>query len=158
MFCLGSPVTRFVHSNPLFAYVEDKEEASDRLLAVEALPETDTKLKDLHLLFTKGPMTIRGPLFQETHFDELVVLAHIRGLISIHQLGTAFYFKSAVDHYGLSRLTVCDNLPPSYTPPNKLEAFTSQTMTTLQMLLKNQPASERFCLLTPITLQSITTG
>ncbi len=92
-------IRTFVQNEPLFKYVAEKEEAIARLVVVREKTETQKKLQILAVLFNTGPMTIRHPLFQDSDFEELIVLACISSKITIDQLGTAFYWKSALNHY-----------------------------------------------------------
>ncbi len=101
--CEASPsqeqIRTFVQTTPLFAYVRNKSEATAKLEAVQQKASTSLKLQNLARLFNGGPMTLKDPLFEDPDFEELVVLACISGKITTTQLGTAFYWKSALNHY-----------------------------------------------------------
>lgn len=93
-------ISAFIGSSTLFAYVGGKGGAIDRIDSVAVKGGTGGKLRELVRLFNEGPMSVKHPLFRDSDFADLIVLAHISGGISEMQLGTAFYWKSALEHYG----------------------------------------------------------
>ena len=93
-----NPIQHFVTTDPLFRYVPNKPAAIEVLQATHRSPDTGHILDRIETLFNKGPMTIRDPLFLKEQFDALIVLAHIAKKITITQLGTAFYWRSALRH------------------------------------------------------------
>ncbi len=149
----------FVHRAPLFTHVRKKEEAMRMLEAVKKKVDTPVKLQKLENLFNQGPMTIRDPLFQDPDFEELVVLACILGKITIDQLGTAFYWKAALEHYQKQEILEIPLFIEGEVNPDAYhymkKTFQSQSFNILddQQLqnwferMKGQPASEQCFLL-----------
>lgn len=89
----------FVTNAPLFAYVSEKDHVIEGLVATSKKLSTPRKLSNLVELLNRGPMTIKDPVFRDADFADLVVLAHVSEKITILQLATVFYWKSALEHH-----------------------------------------------------------
>lgn len=145
-------IVNFVYTSPLFEYVENKDRAIARLWTVSKKGNTAKKMDELASLLKKGPMTIWHPLFSDSDWKDLVVLTHIAKRIDGHQLGTVFYWKSAMRRYGdrsLKELPLFLSNGSIHPEARRIMQETAKSLLTDQELdewflrMKDVPASEQ---------------